>query len=206
MTLGYRDFATFNEIVAPLIQELNAFLAALHANPVFVMTQILFKEYFAKISDVVNELVSKKDSFSPSNSCLIQHVTKNIMASKQKWKEIEKKVPEAIVIADHDDHDGPIIQEEDVKNLETLLENLIKLMEHFIERMKTNDLQQEQLELAYVIGSLWGQRKVKYYMVCTYLIFYVLIGTYAPTYLIGPGIYVHYFHSRMHIFKWQFLV
>ena len=163
MTLGYRDFATFNEIVAPLIQELNAFLAALNANPVFVMTQILFQEYFAKLSDVINELVSKKDSFSPSNSCLIQHVTKNIMASKQKWKEIEKRVPEAIAIAD-DDH-GPIINREDVKNLESLLENLIKLIEHFIERMKTNDLQQEQLELAYVIGSLWGQRKVKYYMV-----------------------------------------
>ena len=52
------------------------------------MTQILFKEYFAKISYVVDKLVSEKVNFSSSNSCLIQHVAKNIMGVKQKWIEI----------------------------------------------------------------------------------------------------------------------
>ena len=60
----------------------------LNTNPVFVMTQILFKEYFAKISYVVDKLVSEKVNFASSNSCLIQHVAKNIMGVKQKWIEI----------------------------------------------------------------------------------------------------------------------
>ena len=85
------------------------------------------------------------------------------MGSKQKWIQIGKRVPEAIVM--ENDNAPATIKEEDVKELESLLEQLIKLIEHFMERMKTNDLQQEQLELAYLIGSLWGQKKVKYYMV-----------------------------------------
>ena len=73
--LGVKDFTTFNEIVAPLLQELDAFLALLHKNPVLVMTKILFQQYFTKITNVVNELVSKRDSFSGSNSCLIQVIS-----------------------------------------------------------------------------------------------------------------------------------
>ena len=72
-------------------------------------------------------------------------------------------MPEAIVM--DDDNSPATINQEDVKGLDSILEQLIKLIEHFMERMKTNDLQQEQLELAYLIGSLWGQKKVKYYMV-----------------------------------------
>jgi hypothetical protein len=72
-------------------------------------------------------------------------------------------VPEAIVM--DDDNSPATINQEDVKDLDSILEQLIKLIEHFMERMKTNDLQQEQLELAYLIESLWGQKKVKYYMV-----------------------------------------
>jgi len=145
-----------------LLKELDAFRMTLNTNPVFVMTKILFKEYFAKISYVVDKLVSEKINFSSSNSCLIQHVAKNIMSVKQKWIEIGKKVPEAIVM---DDNNSPAtINQDDVKDLDSILEQLIKLIEHFMERMKTNDLQKEQLELAHLIGSLWGQKKVKYYM------------------------------------------
>ena len=72
-------------------------------------------------------------------------------------------MPEAIVM--DDDNSPATINKGDVKDLDSILEQLIKLIEHFMERMKTNDLQQEQLELAYLIGSLWGQKKVKYYMV-----------------------------------------
>ena len=83
-----RDYTVFSGIVAPLLKELDAFRMTLNTNPVFVMTQILFKEYFAKISYVVDKLVSEKVNFSSSNSCLIQHVAKNIMGVKQKWIEI----------------------------------------------------------------------------------------------------------------------
>ena len=83
-----RDYTVFSGIVAPLLKELDAFRMTLNTNPVFVMTQILFKEYFAKISYVVDKLVSEKVNFSSSNSCLIQHVAKNIMSVKQKWIEI----------------------------------------------------------------------------------------------------------------------
>ena len=77
-------------------------------------------------------------------------------------------MPEAIVM--DDDNSPATINQEDVKGLDSILEQLIKLIEHFMERMKTNDLQQEQLELAYLIGSLWGQKKVKYYMVYSLII------------------------------------
>ena len=86
--LDVRDYTVFSGIVAPLLKELDAFRMTLNTNPVFVMTQILFKEYFAKISYVVDKLVSEKVNFSSSNSCLIQHVAKNIMGVKQKWIEI----------------------------------------------------------------------------------------------------------------------
>ena len=87
-SLDVRDYTVFSGIVAPLLKELDAFRMTLNTNPVFVMTQILFKEYFAKISYVVDKLVSEKVNFSSSNSCLIQHVAKNIMGVKQKWIEI----------------------------------------------------------------------------------------------------------------------
>ena len=88
LILDVRDYTVFSGIVAPLLKELDAFRMTLNTNPVFVMTQILFKEYFAKISYVVDKLVSEKVNFSSSNSCLIQHVAKNIMSVKQKWIEI----------------------------------------------------------------------------------------------------------------------
>ena len=88
LILDVRDYTVFSGIVAPLLKELDAFRMTLNTNPVFVMTQILFKEYFAKISYVVDKLVSEKVNFSSSNSCLIQHVAKNIMGVKQKWIEI----------------------------------------------------------------------------------------------------------------------
>ena len=93
----------------------------------------------------------------------LQHVVKCIISAKQNWIEIEKKVPEIVVM--ENDNIPDTLNKEDTKNLQSLIEHLIKLIQHNVERMKTNDLQQEQLELAYVIGSLWGQRKVKYYMV-----------------------------------------
>ena len=88
LILDVRDYTVFSGIVAPLLKELDAFRMTLNTNPVFVMTKILFKEYFAKISYVVDKLVSEKINFSSSNSCLIQHVAKNIMSVKQKWIEI----------------------------------------------------------------------------------------------------------------------
>ena len=85
------------------------------------------------------------------------------MSANKNWKEIEQRVPEIVEMKD--DSIPKNVNKEDVKNVQSLVEHLIKLIQHFMERMKTNDLHQEQMELAYVIGSLWGQRKVKYYMV-----------------------------------------
>jgi hypothetical protein len=166
---------TFESLVQPLRTELDGYIMTLEAKPGCVLYNALSRVYMEKMLATAATLEAKATLFSASNTCLVHHVTDTIKTTVEKWIAIMKqfKLPDQLVAPIDELEVQPMLVrniEEAKEVLGPLIRHLISVIDHFGERLKTEDVYQKQLELALMIGSLLADKKLQYFKVFFYAI------------------------------------
>lgn len=160
--------------MSPLCLELESYLVMLETKPHFVMYKALTETYITKMQATCEQLkaIANSEAFSASNMCLVQRVIADLNQSGLALRDIGENhgFPDEFS-ADLPSSSQPILGPEKklphaaAVEMAAILKQLIWLINHFGERLKTTDFQQDQLELAHVIGVLLANRKLAYFKV-----------------------------------------
>lgn len=143
----------------------------LETKPQFVLYKAVTETYIAKMKATCEQLKAiTNEAFSASNMCLVQRVIADLNKACVALRKIGEKYdfPDECSVPPED-----LMQPEQklpqVQEMEAILKQLIWLVDHFGERLKTTDIEQDQLELAHVIGVLLANRQLTYFKVSSAL-------------------------------------
>lgn len=163
-TEGVTNYET---TLAPMRSELAAYLTTLASNPMCVLSREVIDKYVFRMLETASALNNRAqlNQFEASNTCLVETVCCAIEATVVTIKSIcEKyKFPTHATCDEEKEKLLSCVGQEAIEELDKAVQHLLATIDHYGERLKTEDVYQKQLELAHTIGKLLAQKKLQYF-------------------------------------------